>query len=829
MIIALYPLPDRWLLTFGNVAAASLLIGLIALCMCRFARRRPAPVQHGLLLMGLLLMLAAPLVVGASNVAGLGFVQVALERPTGHKIGSATPVSAVSVPDASSVRDTFSAALFEDVSLWKQGAPDALLVIDDAGTEPTTTDPAPINASRAARSADVAATDLPPGPSSPLAVSTNPEEPPVDSAVTARVPRASNDSRSLQDAWRSAASMACLAWMFGALTALVRLWLDLRAVRRLCRESTPADEDLVSACRAAAARLNLRRVPAVCLSSSVPVPMTAGCRRPTILLPAEMPGCIDSDPLQAVLLHELAHIARRDLWIGLLQRLCAAAYWWNPLLHRLNRRLSDVRENICDNHVLAHVRDGRRYARVLLDLADRVTAAPALPTTVGLVAEPSTGLSARITGLLKEERNMDTRLSRCSTVCLTLFALVIGIAIGAFALRSELRTPLVDGPGLVETNAAPLGVSLVSMEPPAATDSIPIPTWGTPTLATAVAGPAVGTAPALEFSSGPEGPTPIAPADSNSPGISVATDFAPPPAVVAASEPPPLPTSSRPDSFDLPPRPTIAPPTELNPIGAAPDARPADLDPFASSRDSLPAGGPLNPESLGNLPVPVPAPATADSGAPRPNDVILLTLRANDDGSLEDLFYFTTPLGNDDEAFKKLEQLFAEKSAERADPLLPNLELQLTVDRQLRYEHVMRVLDVGGRRIARITFPQTAKSGDDTDLVLSVGFVRHRSGQPLSETPVVFWRDQVHGVGSLQGLLGEEYRRIDTSRPKERVPVQESTVSILLQVDEAVGYDAVNSIIKQAQNAGFRKFVLKVLSPTGDAPPAAETPERLSF
>jgi biopolymer transport protein ExbD len=566
--------------------------------------------------------------------------------------------------------------------------------------------------------------------------------------------------------------------------------------------------------------------------------MTAGCRRPTVLLPAQVPNRLDADALQAVLLHELAHIARRDLWIGLLQRLCTAIYWWNPLVRGLNRRLSDVRENVCDNYVLAHVRDRRRYARVLLDLAARVTAPPPpppLPATVGLVAEPFTGLSARITGLLNEERNMETRMSRCSTACLTLFALLIGVGIGALAVRSELRAPLVDGPGMTEPG--PVGGTTLPGDPSRSYDALPVSmvvdtgmnslpmpnVVGPPAAvpATTVEMPAP-----VEFARSPADAPPVIALPDSSAFASAAPEIAPADAFIPASEPPPAPSRSLPDSFDLPPQPALAPPTDLNPFAAPPDTRPAELEPFASSRDtppaSLPAGGKVTREPFRELPVPVPATGTPEPTQPRPNDIILLTLRASDDGSLEELLYFTTPLGNGDEAFKKLEERFAEKSAERADPLLPNLELQITVDPQLRHEHVARVLDVGGRRIARVTFPQAGKSFD-ADLVLSVGFVRHRSGQPLSDTPVVFWRDQVHGVGDLQRLLYDEYRRIETAREREGRPARDGAITVLLQVDEAVGYDAVNSIIKQAQSAGFRKFILKVLS-AKDALPADEAP-----
>ena len=70
-----------------------------------------------------------------------------------------------------------------------------------------------------------------------------------------------------------------------------------------------------------------------------------------------------------MLLHEAAHVVHGDLWVGLLQHAVAAVFWWCPPVHRLNRRLADVREEICDDYVVAAQGDGFQLAEVLVEMA----------------------------------------------------------------------------------------------------------------------------------------------------------------------------------------------------------------------------------------------------------------------------------------------------------------------------------------------------------------------------------------------------------------------------------------------------------------------------
>jgi hypothetical protein len=141
------------------------------------------------------------------------------------------------------------------------------------------------------------------------------------------------------------------------------------------------------------------------------MPMVIGTWRPTIVLPDAAPATWQQPQWEAVLLHEAAHIARRDHWAVPAQRIAVILFWWCPLAHVLARRLNALRENICDDCALQGTCDRIAYAELLVESAEHFLRLTAVPAPLGLLDSARGGLTARVTRLLEKERPTMTRLS----------------------------------------------------------------------------------------------------------------------------------------------------------------------------------------------------------------------------------------------------------------------------------------------------------------------------------------------------------------------------------------------------------------------------------
>jgi beta-lactamase regulating signal transducer with metallopeptidase domain len=308
---------------------------------------------------------------------------------------------------------------------------------------------------------------------------------PTDNALTARFDDASEDVPSVaseaaegrasqqsfhepfEAAAREMAPWLVALWIAGALVGLLRLgvaWNRLNAIIRAARPAVGSPETILAECRGL---LGVDRDIALVASDRIASPFAAGIGRACIVLPTTWAARASRDQLRTVLLHEAAHVARRDPAIVLMQQLAAAFYWFHPLVRLFNARLAEAREETCDNHVLAAI-DAPAYSRTLLTLAQVVQPLRPLPAAAGLFAS-RWRLEHRIAGLLDERRDRATRLASRSKA-------IVGML--AFATT---------------TGAALVAGTLASAQSPAAT-AVPAPNSAVPALPSPATTPAIAAA-----------------------------------------------------------------------------------------------------------------------------------------------------------------------------------------------------------------------------------------------------------------------------------------------------------------------------------------------
>jgi HEAT repeat protein/beta-lactamase regulating signal transducer with metallopeptidase domain len=152
---------------------------------------------------------------------------------------------------------------------------------------------------------------------------------------------------------------------------LMLAWAGM-SVRRIVRRARPLESpDWLTPLFEIADRLGLEESPRLLQSSDAKMPFACGVLKPTIVLPAESESW-SLDRRRAVLLHELAHVRRRDLLGHTLGRLVCAVYWFHPLVWTAAKNLRSESERACDDLALACGTRATDYAEHLLDIVTSV-------------------------------------------------------------------------------------------------------------------------------------------------------------------------------------------------------------------------------------------------------------------------------------------------------------------------------------------------------------------------------------------------------------------------------------------------------------------------
>lgn len=154
-----------------------------------------------------------------------------------------------------------------------------------------------------------------------------------------------------------------------------------------------------------ALRMGIKKEVGVWLSSLVEGPVTLGFLRPVILIPFATVNNLSLDQIEAILLHELAHIKRYDYLLNLGVTFLRLLFFFNPFARLLIRHIRVEREHCCDDLVMQFRYDPRDYVTALLSLARAECRGQAL--ALAATGKNDRFLLQRVKRILKQENRSD--------------------------------------------------------------------------------------------------------------------------------------------------------------------------------------------------------------------------------------------------------------------------------------------------------------------------------------------------------------------------------------------------------------------------------------
>jgi beta-lactamase regulating signal transducer with metallopeptidase domain len=174
------------------------------------------------------------------------------------------------------------------------------------------------------------------------------------------------------------------AWLLGVAICSLRPFFSWRTVQRLrVLETSPLPDALRQIFDGAAAKIGLQRKVSALQSGLIRIPAVVGYFRPLVLIPLSVATALPTDQLEALIVHELAHIWRHDYLVNLVQTALETVFFYHPGVWWISYQLRREREACCDEVVLGVCGNRFEYARALIALEELRASSPALALAAG--------------------------------------------------------------------------------------------------------------------------------------------------------------------------------------------------------------------------------------------------------------------------------------------------------------------------------------------------------------------------------------------------------------------------------------------------------------
>lgn len=244
------------------------------------------------------------------------------------------------------------------------------------------------------------------------------------------------------------ANTIVLVWFLIVCARCLQLLTGLHGLYRLRHQSiSPVGEEWERKLQALATGIGIKQMVMVVESGLAKVPMVIGHLKPVILIPAGLITALPPAEIEAILLHELAHIRRRDYLVNLLQNLVEIIFFFNPAVLWVSSLIKAERENCCDDITVAQTSSKAAYIRALLSCQEYQSQTSRFAMALGR----RKNLHGRVSRIVSSSNHSLSILEKSLlTVCLVTAGLVLAAFSGKekkieeTVLKQEKNQAIVD-------------------------------------------------------------------------------------------------------------------------------------------------------------------------------------------------------------------------------------------------------------------------------------------------------------------------------------------------------------------------------------------------
>ena len=225
-----------------------------------------------------------------------------------------------------------------------------------------------------------------------------------------------------------------LIWFLIVCARCVQLAAGLQGVFYLRNKNIfRADKAWENRVQQLAKNLGIRRMVNIAESGLAKVPMVVGHLKPLILIPVGLLTALSTDEIEAILIHELAHIQRADYLVNLLQSLVEIIFFFNPAVLWISALIKTERENCCDDIAVAQSSSKVTYIKALVSCQEYDATSPAYAMAL---RGTKNHLKNRVTRIIS---NNNQSLNRVEKSLLAIGLVTAGLCTAAFTNAEKIN------------------------------------------------------------------------------------------------------------------------------------------------------------------------------------------------------------------------------------------------------------------------------------------------------------------------------------------------------------------------------------------------------